>query len=814
MGQDKIAVFTTVNFNYVKYAVRCFELLDKHNQGVFDFHLICSGDPTQFIPKTNLTINLIDEDLSKEYKIEKDWPYPSECFWVFKGPDLMHDLGYKYSMYIDSDVVSLAKLDLKWLDDSFMLAGSVRMKVQSWKPNTVYEFISRVEKNLNILKSNFNIIGRNTTSINSGVLFFNNKKWVSENMFNHSIKIFNKSKNLGIPRMGDDSLLALLQLTTPTELYKILPVNYNFYYERPFGRPKANFNEIKLMHMTAFKPWSDPSAVQRVKNENIKKTCEIWIEQDMKEANTPSHSLWWYRSSKEYNFGDEITPWLIEKMFGFMQDKPCSLKDPSVMLGVGSIMRLSNHNTDVWGPGIRNIDQNDFKPARKFHAVRGLFTRNRLLELGHECPAIYGDPGLLLPDYYKPTLKKRYKLGVIPHIVDYDEMSAHFKGKPGVKMIDLKSKDIEDISRQVLECEHIVSTSLHGVITAVAYGIPVRWLKCSDKINGDDVKFYDFFSSIDHDVFNLFDRKKWKAHKDCYNPLRFDSKMSIDQVCKETTKLELKDFDKQALIDACPFYLGEKPEAKIEHSTKISVVMPSYLKDYPDSRSNPVDKFNRAVQSFLNQDYKYKELIIVSDGCELTNKQYEERWATHEDIKLIKKDKASSKWPGTNRQIGVDSATGDWITYLDSDDILHHSHLTNIAYHINDDIQAIFNNTTSKALDYKIYGNIKGWMYVNGHKVHGKRLNEYLSKIGGGNNLKVEVAGKLYPYAYDVLAPNTLKFGTCRTSHKKDCGVKWTDREARGEDMIFSEALMKQVKYKLINSPTYIVCHIPGRLDI
>lgn len=813
MGQNRIAVFTTVNFNYVKYAVRCFELLDKHNPGVFDFHLICSGDPTQFIPKTDLAINLIDEDLNKEYKIEEDWPYPSECFWVFKGPNIMHDLGYKHSMYIDSDVVSLAKLDLNWLDDSFMLAGSTRMRVQSWKPNTVYEFISRVENNLSTLKSNFNLIGTNTTSINSGVLFFNNKKWVSESMFNYSIKIFNKSKDLGIPRMGDDSLLALLQLTTRGELYKTLSVDYNFYYERPYGSPRGNFSKIKLMHMTAFKPWSDEYSIQKIKNENIKKTCEIWIEQDMKKANTPSHALWWYRSTKSYNFGDEITPWLIQKMFGFTQSAPCSIKDPNVLLGVGSIMRLSNNNTDVWGPGIRDIDQNDFKPAKKVHAVRGLFSRNRLLELGHECPPVYGDPGLLLPNYYKPTVKKKYKLGIIPHIVDYEEMEAHFKGKPGVTMIDLKSKDIEDISRQVLECEHIVSTSLHGVITAVAYEVPVRWLKCSNKINGDDVKFYDFFSSIDHDVFNLFDRVKWKAYKDCYNALEFDPKMSVDQVCKETTRLELKDFDKQALIDACPFYLGEKPEAKIEYSTKISVVMPSYLGQYPDSRSNPIEKFNRAVQSFLNQDHENKELIIVSDGCELTNKQYDNMWSKYENIKLIKTDKSSSKWPGTNRQIGVDNATGEWITYLDSDDILHHSHLTNLAYHIDEGIEAIFNNTTSKALDYKIHGNIKGWMFVNGRKVHGRSLSNYLQKIDG-NNLRVTVNGKLYPYAYDVLPPNTLKFGTCRTTHKKDCPVKWTDREARGEDIIFSEALMKKVNYKIINSPTYIVCHIPGRLDI
>ena len=104
-------------------------------------------------------------------------------------------------------------------------------------------------------------------------------------------------------------------------------------------------------------------------------------------------------------------------------------------------------------------------------------------------------------------------------------------------------------------------------------------------------------------------------------------------------------------------------------------------------------------------------------------------------------------------------------------------------------------------------------MFINGHKIHGRNLNNYLQKING-NNLRVEINGKLYPYSYDTLPMDTFKFGTCRTAHKKDCGIKWTDRNARGEDIIFSEDLMKKGKYKIINSPTYIVCHVPGRLDI
>lgn len=245
---------------------------------------------------------------------------------------------------------------------------------------------------------------------------------------------------------------------------------------------------------------------------------------------------------------------------------------------------------------------------------------------------------------------------------------------------------------------------------------------------------------------------------------------------------------------------------------KMSVVMMSYLYDYPGSRSNPIEKFNRAVESFVQQSYDDKELIIVSDGCDLTVSEYNANWKHIDNIKLIETEKSSFNWPGSKRQIGVDNAIGDWIVYLDSDDILHHNHLTNIYNEIDHDTIAIFNNTYTNVININITGNPKGWMYINGYKIHYSKLEEKLRKIGYNSNNSITINNQTYKYDFKYL--DNYKFGTSRTSHKKDCGVKWTDREARGEDMIFSEALMEQVKYKIINSPTYIVCHIPNRLDI
>lgn len=67
---------------------------------------------------------------------------------------------------------------------------------------------------------------------------------------------------------------------------------------------------------------------------------------------------------------------------------------------------------------------------------------------------------------------------------------------------------------------------------------------------------------------------------------------------------------------------------------RISVVMQSYLSDYPNSRTNPVEKFHRAIKSFLNQTYDNSELVIISDGCQITTDLFNTHYSSNERIKF------------------------------------------------------------------------------------------------------------------------------------------------------------------------------------
>ena len=242
-----------------------------------------------------------------------------------------------------------------------------------------------------------------------------------------------------------------------------------------------------------------------------------------------------------------------------------------------------------------------------------------------------------------------------------------------------------------------------------------------------------------------------------------------------------------------------------QSNIKFSVVMMSYLKDYPGARTNPIPKFHRAIRSFLNQTHANRELIIVSDGCEITNQEYL-KWQHIDTIKLIHAQKSDFKWPGSQRQLGVDAATGDWIAYLDTDDIYHPLHLQNIVYHIesNKGVRAILNSSFAQLIDMKDWNNKEPFNVSVAAKTITIPANQY--------PLTITDEGKLYYYATREL--DGTQYGTSRTFHAKEIPAKWEDSNQRGEDLIFSNKLRALPTSIRIDEPSYIVCHIPNNIDM
>lgn len=134
----------------------------------------------------------------------------------------------------------------------------------------------------------------------------------------------------------------------------------------------------------------------------------------------------------------------------------------------------------------------------------------------------------------------------------------------------------------------------------------------------------------------------------------------------------------------------------------ISVIIPVY---------NGQRFLSECITSVVNQDDLYFEVIIVDDGS--TDKSIlisEEFESKYNKIKVIK---CKNSGVSIARNIGIANSSGDWIMFVDSDDMLLPGAIKEMRKHINENIDAIFanyvqnickhNNTkyNSKVLDSK-----------------------------------------------------------------------------------------------------------------
>jgi len=262
--------------------------------------------------------------------------------------------------------------------------------------------------------------------------------------------------------------------------------------------------------------------------------------------------FWWNEKiiqgkSKE-NYGDLLGKYLVEKISGkkvvFAWPKKSRIADlfNPIYVTIGSILTNVNHKCIVWGSGIISKEY-PIKKA-KFLAVRGPQTRNFLLEQNHEVPAIFGDPALLLPRYFSPTTEKKYRYGIIPHYDDAVFVEAMNLKTDDICVLSMMTNDIEGKTIEFLQCEKIVSSSLHGIIVAHAYGIPAVWQRFSDKVFGDDIKYQDYFESVELENYKPEIRLEPYSKKELEKLF-----VEFPSLPKEIVLEKLRD----GLMEVCPF---------------------------------------------------------------------------------------------------------------------------------------------------------------------------------------------------------------------------------------------------------------------
>lgn len=248
---------------------------------------------------------------------------------------------------------------------------------------------------------------------------------------------------------------------------------------------------------------------------------------------------------------------------------------------------------------------------------------------------------------------------------------------------------------------------------------------------------------------------------------------------------------------------------------KQSVIMQSYLGEYPGSRKDPERKFIRAVFSFLNQTHQDKELIIVSDGCKITEKLYYNNlsklsnlikfhYLDSDDAKMYDEISGEKIYKGSAKKIGCEIATGEIISYLDSDDIILKNRLS--------EIDSAWNFNGKDA----IYGGCNSLI----HPI--TDIHNYIEYMGEKNNkFSIEIE-KIKEYGIDQIffhrkhAYNIYYTPTVFHTHRSNIDIKWEDSIGVNEDYLFFDKIWNKYEARCfkINTSSYIVCHSSGKWDI
>lgn len=227
------------------------------------------------------------------------------------------------------------------------------------------------------------------------------------------------------------------------------------------------------------------------------------------------YKLCYYKGSN--NFGDLLGPALLD-YFGI---KYVSVgRSNCDLITVGSIAQWATNNTTVVGSGIMTR-QDRIAPGSVWKSCRGPITRKHVLNSGVQCPAIFGDPGVMLP-MLQERQPAKHKVGIIPHYKHYAECLKKYGNNKDYYIIKISNKDPLAVAREISSCEKIISSSLHGVIAAHSYGIPAALVTFQSRLYGDGVKFDDYYQSVGLGMaeFSTVEKPKYTSYqKFDYNPL-------------------------------------------------------------------------------------------------------------------------------------------------------------------------------------------------------------------------------------------------------------------------------------------------------
>jgi hypothetical protein len=200
-------------------------------------------------------------------------------------------------------------------------------------------------------------------------------------------------------------------------------------------------------------------------------------------------AYWW---DGHPNFGDAMTSWLLPAYGVLPIHRRAGL---ARLAGVGSIIEFLPPEFDgaIWGSGLIR-DHSYPLPRAHALAVRGPLTRDRIGLVGETA---LGDPGILAARHVRRPAQ-RWDVGLVPH--GHHRRHEGFLALAGTQGLRVRVIDVHQEAaaavREIGSCGMIITTSLHGLVTADSFGIPAVWTTLDPPLEGDDFKFRDYEAAL------------------------------------------------------------------------------------------------------------------------------------------------------------------------------------------------------------------------------------------------------------------------------------------------------------------------------
>lgn len=214
-----------------------------------------------------------------------------------------------------------------------------------------------------------------------------------------------------------------------------------------------------MTHMSLTAYWWSPRRDRRALLSEIRHNNVAWVRM-RKDGGT------WFR-----NFGDELSARVITEATG--KEPAWAPMSQADVIGIGSVVELYIERAGtglIWGSGLRSGEASSRIPEDRVLAVRGELTRTAL---GLPPSTPLGDAGLIARSIY--STRRRRGTVVLPHFSAF----RHREGLAAMKALRADgsrviapSAPVDDVCTQIAGADHLVTSSLHGLVVADALGIP------------------------------------------------------------------------------------------------------------------------------------------------------------------------------------------------------------------------------------------------------------------------------------------------------------------------------------------------------